>query len=85
MIRTWSGKTGDQEAVLLQYVYALALSLAASDVPVTFIQYPYLTQDAGYLYRKLKPVLHEVDFESFKAAYQQTLRPELVNRFIDNS
>lgn len=79
MVKTSSPQK--QELLLLKTLSHLLVELAASFVPVTFIQYPLLTQDARYLYDKMKPLLQEVSFESFQEAYMETVNPKLVNQF----
>jgi len=72
---------GEQEGVLLQKLYKLMLALSDADVPLTLLRYPRLTRDRAYLYRKLRPVLGEIDFGRFEEAFALTVRPDWVHRF----
>lgn len=78
---TKSLQPGDQELVLLKQIYKLIFALSDSDVPVTFIRYPKLTQDAFYLFEKLKPVLKDMTFDDFSTSFHETVHPELVHQF----
>lgn len=78
---TSSNEPGSQEEVLLRQVYALMLAVSDTGVPVTFLRYPRLVEDADYLFDKLAPILRDVNRERFEEAFARTVRPELVHRF----
>ena len=70
-----------QEKVLITALYDALLRLSDRPIPVTLMQYPRLTKDCDYLYDKLRPILKEIDLDTFRSVYQQTVRPELVSSF----
>lgn len=70
-----------QEAVLLEQLYKLVLSLSKSHVPVTLLRYPLLANDAGYLFRKLSPILGNISPTEFEAVFDRVVDPSLVHRF----
>lgn len=70
-----------QEAVLLEQLYKLVLSLSKSHVPVTLLRYPLLANDAGYLFRKLSPILGNISPTEFEAVFDRVVDPALVHRF----
>jgi len=72
---------GAQEGVLLFKLYRLLLALSVIGTPVTFIHYPFLTQDAGYLYDKLAPILSDVGYYAFTAEFNEAVDPSLVHQF----
>ena len=78
---TQSNETGAQEEVLLNLLYNLLLKLSAKHIPVTLLQYPKLVQDDRYLFLKLKPILGEMSFEIFSAAFRKTVRPDWIHSF----
>lgn len=78
---TRSMQQGDQEDILLRQSYKLNLALAEAESPVTFLQYPRITQDCDYLYARLRPILGETSLPGFRDVYERTVRPELVNSF----
>lgn len=71
-----------QEEVLLGQLYKLMLALANTAVPVTFLQYPRLAQDCGYLFQKLNPIFSDaLTLAAFSAVFQETVRPELIHSY----
>jgi hypothetical protein len=79
--QTNSTKKGAQETALLQTIYSLGYAIANSNIPVTLMQYPRITYDSRYVFEKLKPLLGELDFDSFEAVYLRAVRPELVSSY----
>ncbi len=73
-----------QEVVLLEQIYKLLLSLSDTAIPVTLLRYPLLVSDAGYLFRKLQPILGLVQQPEFEAVFQRIADPSLVHRFNQN-
>jgi hypothetical protein len=82
--RAQSGKSGKQEEVLLEVIYKLMLTLSKYDIPITLMQYPLITKDSQYLYRKLSPILNELSFDSFREVFDKTVNPELVHSYTKN-
>jgi hypothetical protein len=78
---THSSEPGRQEDVLLRQIYKLLLALSGTTIPVTLMRYPRLASDSAYLFEKLMPVLGGITYEAFEAAFQKTVRPDLVNSY----
>lgn len=70
-----------QEAALAIQLHYLVHALIKHDVPVIWLHFPRLVEDAEYLHDKLKPVLPGIDLESFSQAFKIVSRPELVHVF----
>jgi hypothetical protein len=79
--RTTSSKPGIQEEMLLNQIYKLMLAVANTSLPVTFLRYPRIVKDCPYLFQKLQPILSDIPFESFQAAFIETANLELVHSF----
>jgi len=71
----------DQEAVLAMQMHRLVHALAKHDVPMIWLYFPRLVQDATYLYDKIKSVLPNQSWETFSPAFQAVSRPQLVHVF----
>lgn len=69
-----------QQFLLLKSLSHLLVECAKYDQPVLMLHYPRLMDDSEYLFRKLKPILNNVDLEQFKTAHQQTLKPDWITR-----
>jgi hypothetical protein len=78
---TSSLKQGVQENVLKTKIYNLLLTLSEHRTPYTLIRFPRLINDGPYLYEKLKPVLNNIPYEKFEAAFHTVRHPELVHHF----
>jgi len=76
-----SNKPGKQEEVLLRQIYKLLFALSDTDIPVTLMRYPRIIKDSHYLFSKLKPVLQNIELETFCAAFNTVVRPELIHSF----
>lgn len=74
-------KAAEQETILRYRFTRLIEALARHDVPITFLWYPRLTQDAAYLYGKLAFLLGDRDFASFQEIFDRVRRPDLVHHF----
>lgn len=74
-------KAAEQETILRYRFTRLIEALARHNVPITFLWYPRLTQDAAYLYEKLAFLLGDRDFASFVEIFERVRRPELVHHF----
>jgi hypothetical protein len=81
---THSIHEGAQEEILLRQIYNLVLSVSDTAVPVTFIRYPRIVKDPQYLFDKLKPILGDIDYETFSATFIKIVRPEWVHSFNKN-
>ncbi len=77
-------KRGEQELILLNRIYGLLLAFSNTTVPVTFLHFPRLVEDASYLFEKLKPILGDIEFDRFQAVFEKTAHPELVHSFSKN-
>jgi hypothetical protein len=78
----WHTANGhEQEIILMQKLYKLMLALAGADIPVTLLRFPLLVNDPSYLFLKLKPVLGDIAFDQFIAAFEKTVDPKLVHSF----
>ncbi|MFA4915362.1 MAG: hypothetical protein WC560_01645 [Syntrophales bacterium] len=75
---TRSSKPGKQEETLLRQIYKLMLAVSDTTLPVTFMRYPRIVKDCPYLFEKLKPILRDITYQSFCAAFRKTVRPELI-------
>lgn len=71
----------DQLFTLYSKLGNLLLVLSLSQIPVRFIHYPALSKRPRYLYRKLKPILKDISFPDFKKVFNETVQPELVNKY----
>lgn len=78
---TTSMEPGKQEEVLLRNLYELMLAISDATMPVTVLRFPRIVNDCPYLFEKLKPILRGISYESFSAAFNKTVRPELVHTF----
>ena len=74
----------EQESILLQQMYKLALALSKRSLPVTFLHYPTLVKDSLYLYGKLQPILGTVTYSRFDSVFSGTLRKEWIHSFNKN-
>lgn len=81
LLHTNSLKRNSQENVLLNMIYKLMLAVSNSSINVTLINYPRSTNDAAYLFDKLKPVFKELEFTEFVKVFNKTVQPELVHHF----
>ena len=81
---TSSSKPGRQEEVLLGQIYKLVLAISSTTLPVTFMRYPRIVKDSRYLFDKLQPLLVDITYASFCAAFEETVRLELVHSFNKN-
>jgi hypothetical protein len=69
----------DQERELGQQFFNLIFHLSRKDVPIVFLQFPRLVDDADYLYEKLSRVLSLPGRETFREAFLMEMKPELVH------
>lgn len=78
---TESFEVGDQENVLAHKFWHLVECASQYQTPITFIQYPLMTQDPEYLYKKLEPILENVTLEKFTRIFKKVAQPILVNHY----
>jgi hypothetical protein len=71
----------DQESILAMQFHRLVHTLAKHDVPMIWLHFPRLVEDAAYLYHKLKAVVPDQDEAAFTQAFRAVSRPELVHVF----
>ena len=81
LIGTCSFKPGVQEAVLRRRLYGLILNASAEMIPVTFMQFPLLTRDSEYLYKKLKPILKDITYEAFADVFAVSMDQSKVHKY----
>ncbi|MCE7993710.1 MAG: hypothetical protein HEP71_17120 [Roseivirga sp.] len=81
LLHTTSSKKGAQEEVLMKKLFDLLFSLSKYQVPVTFIQFPYLLSHPKYLYNKLEPVLKDVSYEVYLKTFETLSDPEKPRNF----
>jgi hypothetical protein len=95
--RLWhTNEPEDQEVILTAQLYKLIYTLAKYDVPLTLLLFPVFVNDPEYLYRKIKFVLDDINYQNdaedhgrepvgiydiFFKAFQRISRPELVHDF----
>jgi hypothetical protein len=77
-------KAGDQEARLRFKFTRLIEILVHLDIPITFMMYPRLVRDPGYLYGKLRFLLGSIDLATFCAAFEAVAMTAWVHRFYDD-
>ncbi|WP_374659316.1 hypothetical protein [Inhella sp.] len=81
LVYTRSSEPGAQEAMLAQKFFDLVLAATVAEVPITFLHFPRLVQDAHYLYGALRPVLRGIDYAAFVPVYERVANPRLVHAF----
>ena len=74
-------KPEEQEKILTEQLYKLVYALARHDVPVSLLLFPRLVNDPEYLFRKTRFLLANVEYDTFKEAFQALSRPEFVHDF----
>ena len=79
LVHTFSS-TKQEEILALQFTHLVEI-LVANDVPITFLSFPRFTGDAQYLYRRLEFLLKEIPYDTFLAAFNKYVRPELIHEF----
>jgi hypothetical protein len=74
-------KPEEQEAILEQRFYQLIYTLVKYDIETTFLYFPRFIHDPEYLYKKIRFILKDIDYETFLKAFGKVVRPELVHNF----
>lgn len=70
-----------QEEVLQAQFYRLLLAASLTNTPVTLINYPLLTLDSEYLFKKLSPVLGDIEQSFFQQQHRAVVKPDWVHDF----
>jgi hypothetical protein len=78
---TASFAPGQQEKFLLARFYHLMHMASGTDIPVTLLGFPRITQDATYLFKKLQPIIPGIAFTDFQSVFSAVVRTDLVHRF----
>jgi len=71
----------EQELILLQRMFNLALELSETDCDITYLHYPLMIENSDYLYEKLKPILTGVSKELFNNRFNLIVDKALTNKF----
>lgn len=71
----------EQQAVLAENFHRLVHTLVHYEVPITFLDFPRFVRDRCYAWSKLRPLLSDVDAETFRLAFERVARPELIHDF----
>lgn len=74
----------EQEDILLKQFYKLCLDLSIKDIPLILLQYPKITKNPDYLFRKLKPILKAIEYDQFLLSFVQVVKPDWVHSFNKN-
>jgi hypothetical protein len=74
-------KPEEQERILTEQLYKLIYALAKHDVPVSLLLFPRLVNDPEYLFKKIRFLLGDVEYDTFKEVFQTLSRPEFVHNF----
>jgi len=67
--------------VLATQLYKLLFALTKWDISTTLLHFPRFVHEPAYLYARLRPVLPQVRYEDFLAAFRQVAQPQLVHQF----
>ena len=80
----WDANSAAEQADVLRRKFAaLVEALVRHDIATTFLSHPRLARDPDYLYGKMRFLLDGVDAPAFKAAFSQTVRPDLIHQFTE--
>ncbi len=71
----------EQLPILAEKLYRLIYAITLFDIPHTLLHFPRITQDSWYLYRKLAPIVADMDYPRFKRAFDDVVQPALVHNF----
>ncbi|MGH8557211.1 MAG: hypothetical protein ACRESZ_07055 [Methylococcales bacterium] len=77
-------EANNQVAILREKFTMLIEVLVRYDIPITFLSYPRLVRDPEYLYAKLDFLLSDIDYASFRMAFNRIVRPDWVHEFTEN-
>ncbi|PBB19528.1 hypothetical protein [Mesorhizobium sp. WSM4313] len=78
----WETETAEgQVDVLRRKLTSLIEALVRHDIPMTLISFPRSATDASYLYRKLSPLIPNVEEAFFHRVFVEVAKPELIHDF----
>lgn len=78
----WETETAEgQIDVLRRKLTNLIEALVRHDIPMTLISFPRSATDASYLYRKLSPLIPNVEEAFFHRVFVEVAKPELIHDF----
>ena len=72
-----------QTDVLRQKFTTLIEVLVRNDIPITFLNYPRHVRDPDYLFAIIRFLIGNIDPISFRTAFAEVARPELVHQFTE--
>lgn len=70
-----------QKNALGRALYSLLYTIAAYDIPHTFVDFPRFARDPRYLFEKLAPILGSIDYATFRAAFDDVVDLSLIHQF----
>jgi hypothetical protein len=70
-----------QKGDLAEMFHDLVYTLVVHEIPHTFLHFPRFARDPYYTYRKLAPVLQDIEWPLFKAAFNRIADPTLIHDF----
>jgi hypothetical protein len=76
-----TAEPANQEAVMGEMLHTLMHTLAAHDIPHTFILFPRMVTDPAYTFRKLEFLMRGISPETFSGAFARTSDPSLVHKY----
>ncbi|HHY85893.1 MAG TPA: hypothetical protein GYA07_10250 [Verrucomicrobia bacterium] len=74
-------KPDEQETVLAHRLYSLMYTLARHDIPLTLLFFPRFVNDPEYLYGKVRFLIPDTSYETFKKGFDAVSRPDMVHDF----
>ena len=70
-----------QEWILFEKLNSLLSQVAASHVRVTLMNFPKLSVDPVYCYRKLFPIISSIELGDFRKKFSEVSHPEWIHHF----
>lgn len=78
----WGTELGPEQADVLRRKFCdLVAGLVKADIPMTFLEFPRLAIDPGYLFQKLRPIFPHWEFDAFTEAFKLTARVDMIHSF----
>lgn len=73
----------NQSQILSEQFYKIIYVLVNNDIPIYFIDFPRFAEDHCYLYKILKPILHQqgITYAESIAAHGRVVNRSLINKF----
>ena len=82
----WHAKNQkEQERVLLDKMFNFLLNVSDTYIPVTFLRFPRIVNEAEYLFKKLSPILSGISYTEFSTVFNEIANPGLVHNFNKNN